>query len=216
MTTDTLRSAREATTTELAIKQFATHTITHRSEVDGLGRWKLNRPGTPVMWVEVIELRGGKLFIHGDIDPQIWAYGSQTRAGGLVRWMASREAPSDHYLQEKARIGMGRDLVRTFDPAIAAEDAREFVRQELDECDDNEGHPYAAPEWAERFDEACKRVARIDTSHETACDIWGEVFDTRDEWEFYPDWGMVTDAHFALAWAALVKLTELLDGEVTP
>jgi len=217
MTTDTLRSGREADTTELAIQAFATHviTITHRSEAHGLGRWKLNRPGTSSMWVEVVELHGGKLLVHGDIDPQIWAYGPGYSVGSLVRWMSDRKAPSDSYLREKARIGMGRDSALTYDRDIAVEDARAFVRQELDDYD-NEGHPYAAPEWPRWFAEACERVARPDTSHEAACDIWGEVFDSHDEWETYPDWGMVTATQFAFAWAAIVRLGALLDKEVTP
>lgn len=206
------RSEHEHKTQESAVARFAAHTITHQSALNGLGRWVMRQPGTSDLWVEVVELHGGVLLVHGDIGPQLWARGTSRAPGDLVQWMGSRGSPSDCYLREKSSIAMGCDTAREFDSGIAVEDAQAFVQKTLT---DHEGRPhqYRNSGWRNRFATACQIIRNDDVSHERACRLWSKVFTAHDEWESYPNWGMVTEFHFALAWAALVRLRGLLGSE---
>jgi hypothetical protein len=201
------RQEHESKVRERTLAAFAEHQIEERSEHGNLGRWVMRKPGTSNLWVEVVELLGGTLLVHGDIYPQLWAHGQSGAPGGLVCWMGCRNSPSDCYLREKSHTAMGHDSARKYDCEIAIEDARDYIREHIESGYEQ----YASPEFQESFEDACRSIS-YDLSHDEAMRVWQDLF-SGDEWESYPDWGMVTAQGFAQAWAALVRLRALLISE---
>jgi len=204
------RNDAEINTQKQALANFAHHEIVERSADGCLGRWVLKRPvegggHTGIFWVEIVELRGGHLIVHGDISAIVFAMypTSNQVVGSLACWMGRRPSPSDGYLCEKARGGTRLDLSRRYDKDIAEEDARAWLAElRTDEEQEQD------EEFTESFEDVLMRLP--DLGPDGAASAWYDIIDDYETWEH---WGWVTCPGFANAWGALVRLVELLDAE---
>lgn len=106
------------------------------------GRWILKRPDASEFWVEIVALRGGRLLVHGDIEPAIfgnWRAPQPAQEStpsynrGLVRWMGSQTRPNDSYFLEKLKIGMSSsDAPYEPDLEVLAEEIDDLIKEEED------------------------------------------------------------------------------------
>lgn len=105
-------------------------------------RWVIQRPKRSEFWAEIMKLEGGKLLIHGDIDPVIFAYysgGEDNSPEAVLQWVANMwDSPS--YAQQKASIGSSsRAYTTDYDPQIAASDIQFLIDQYVEEFTAEEG-----------------------------------------------------------------------------
>lgn len=221
----TLRQQYEINTREQSLRHFARHEIVQRSAEGCLGRWLLKEPRqdghTGIFWIEIVELRGGHLIVHGDIKAVVFAMypTSNQVVGSLACWMGRRPSPADGYLREKANHGTQVEQTRRYDRDVAAEDARAWLaerrKEEAEEVDaDSEGEvsdeagDEKEDEFAESFDYVLSQLP--DLGPDGAASAWYDIIHDYEVWEH---WGWVTCPNFANAWGALVRLVELLDAE---
>lgn len=186
---------------------FAEHMIVRRST----GRWLLKKPGTGIFWVEVVELAGGYLLVHGDIDCIVFGvYIDPCNPGERVRWMASRSRGDDAYLIEKATIGMGMrsdELLFDYSPEQfrwQLEELRALESEQELHIDDDD---VSAPSTLDAYDDAL--ACYLDEGPQAAQRI---LANAGIEAEDLPD-GRVISARPVFAHAALRRLAELLDTE---
>ena len=133
-----------------AKRAFETHKIVSFEKTPGadhLGRWLLKREdGEQWCWVEIVELRGGHMLVHGDIRHTFFnLYQSPGNiAGSLVRWMGGREGPCSYFREKlETRSGDYKPGLK-WNAEIADEDARAWNAERLadlraeTECDEEE------------------------------------------------------------------------------
>lgn len=222
-----------------AKRAFETHKIVSFEKTPGLdhlGRWLLKREdGQSFFWVEIVELRGGHMLVHGDIRHTFFnLYQSQGDvAGTLVAWMGRRKEPCS-YFREKLEIRSGDyDPGLKWDAEIADEDARAWNAERLadllaeTECDqeDDEGGEDGAPDEAvgeasmdreadEEEDDEITEIINDGVSEDLdAAEHRRRWYEAGIDPENFGGWGMVLCFDTALAWAALARLTELLREE---
>lgn len=114
-----------------AVSAFRDHKLVYSDPIGG--RWFIQRPGRAEFSTEVICLRGGRLFVGGDIDDCVFAYfapSSLTKSQGIPRELVARVAwiANSHldYVTQKAVIGFGGDSgsFYTWNNEVAGEDLR--------------------------------------------------------------------------------------------
>lgn len=229
-----------------AKRAFETHKIVSFEKTPGLdhiGRWLLKRAdGKQWCWVEIAELRGGHMLVHGDIKHTFFnLYQSPGDiAGSLVRWMGGREAPCSYFREKlETRSGDYRPGLK-WDAEIADEDARAWNAERLadlraeTECDEEDeddeeggsedGGEDGAPD--EAFEQTSLDSAAADEEDEITEIINDGVSEDLDaaehrrRWyeagidpEDFDGWGMVLCFDTVMAWAALARLTTLLREE---
>jgi hypothetical protein len=199
---------------EQARESFANHQITK----SGGGRWLVKKPGTSTFWFEVIVLEGGKLMVHGDISPVIFAYyhpnqhsSAEENAEGCVRWMASRKRPDDPYFTEKAKIGSSSDdTVWTYDEDTLREEIEALIDEthasEAEaEFDGDDHRKHIHIERRESFQEALDGVGG--TSLEETQSL---VYDALDGDAESVPFGVRVSTSMIYAHAALQRLDALL------
>lgn len=216
-----LRVKWEDELAKASVEAFSSHSIVSRSTSPSrsgdLGRWVMrDAKRSSFYWVEVAELYGGTLIVHGDIQFVVFRmYDVTGNPGRYLRWM-NRPSPSDHYMREKAHDSRF-DQCRVYTPSIAAEDALDWLSEQSEE--DLKHHElrwkrmHLRPPvhtFKESFQEACRRVAADELRYQQAGDVWSSMFDDSETWG---GWGWVTSPQFAYVWAALRRLCALLDEE---
>ena len=118
-----------------AVKSFRDHKLVYNDPVGG--HWFIQRPGRSEFSTEVICLRGGRLFVGGDIDDCVFAYfspSSLTRSQGVPRELIARVAwianSNLDYVTQKAIIGFGGDPgpFYTWDSDVVERDIRDLLQ----------------------------------------------------------------------------------------
>lgn len=183
-------------TQKLATEAFEAH----RVELVSPGRWLVHRSGDSAYWTEVIALHGAGLLVDGDIDHVIFRYGP-AHPPARVRWMAKTKGAADGYFCEKATIGSGREVVRSWRPEVARYDLAELQEEARESCED-----------AKRLDRLIDGIDDIkrclDEMDEAS--VYRELY----ELSFYdelPRVGTVPAPRLFYVHAALVKLASWLD-----
>lgn len=120
---------------EDAVSAFRDHQLVYNDPVGG--RWYIQKPGRAEFSTEVICLRGGRLFVGGDIDDCVFAYfspSSYTKSLSVPRELIARVAwianSTLDYVVQKAVIGFGGDSdpFYTWDSDVAEDDLRDLLR----------------------------------------------------------------------------------------
>jgi hypothetical protein len=184
-----------------AITAFEKHVLVvqHVSEVGG-SRWfiaRLNKDGVSydsVYATEVIALRNGRLFVGGDIDDCVFAYGDKDPLQRL-RWIGCCE-DLDYYVKKKAQIGLGDGgkLTEEYVPSVA--------RSQLEELIEEAKKEYTKETWLGSLHEAKDHV-------DEPYDLMQFTHDHLSEYELYY-LGQCCSARVVYAWAAVRRLCELL------
>ncbi len=216
-----LRDAWESRARKDATEAFAEHSIVSRSTRQDyfgeLGSWHMRSPqDSPFYWVEIVELAGGRLIVHGDINFIVLKmYDVKGPPGRYARWM-DRPSPSDTYLREKAHDSRFNQC-QVYQADIAAEDARVWLSELDDEDLEHQERLWQRRQrrptevtFREAFGEACRRVASSDLRDQQAAEVWSDLFEDSETWD---GWGWVTSSALAHAWAALRRLSVLLAEE---
>lgn len=114
----------------LAEKAFENHQLVKKED----RRWLLRKPGSGFCWVEILLLRAGRVFIHGDISPTLFGtYSGETEMGAL-NWIAHMHNDPG-YAKEKARVGLDTAPVTVYDTDVARSDLNDLIeRYEEDGC----------------------------------------------------------------------------------
>lgn len=189
------------------LKAFDSHEIVSHSVDNGMGRWMLKptRKGAGIAWVEIVELAGGHIIAHGDIDAMVFGRcGGPLEVGTMVHWMGRRSGPGCGYLKEKACIGNGRETVIEYNHLVAQGESLASLEEDYDKDD------YTPEAWEKLKKRWLRAVDRLD------CD--GLVRPQRafdkligDAWEL--SWGDVATKRLGAAWGALNRLSTLIRGE---
>ena len=174
------------------------HVISKRSE----GRWLLQRPHEGGGWdwtfaAEVIALAGGALYVGGDIDHMIYAYGPKDPIA-RVHWLGAL-TDLGYYVAQKARIRMcrARDTVDEWDSATAHEELRAHVAENPEELENEEA-----------LEEACAQETReMFLNHAT------KALEGHDAWETVAEMGERLSPAVIYSHAALARLSRLLSEE---
>jgi hypothetical protein len=198
-------------------EQYAGHIITEQStHGDGmLGRWTLHRrypdgKWSSDMWCEIIEGRGGYLYVNGDISACVFGIcGGVKGPGAMVAWMA-RPSPGDSYMAEKLRIGMGPgehdfDPARSWDADVAIEDIEAWRAEHKADADDSEDE-----DENNSLDEILDDLRNGDSDQHSMCRA---LYDAGVDPEQFSCWGLVPSSRIVCAWAALRRLHALLTAD---
>lgn len=213
----------------LATQAYEEHVI--RELPEGMrcdGRWVIQRMGKVrgqpkrgtwdhPYWTEIVCLQGGMIYVGGDINPVVFAYGPRSFEG-RVRWMGSRKSGADSYLLEKAVIGTGRETVYTYSPQQAAEDIQWLIR---DQKAERETERQVLGEGEAEDKQLRRRVELLELALEEVDDRHGmmeTLMESPDDSGLYDvviesDIGEVPAARVFYAWAALRRLCHLLDQQ---
>jgi hypothetical protein len=181
---------------KLARRAFADHTI-RTAQKD---RWLIQRCRSDGSWdscyaTEVICLWNRALFVGGDIDVVVFAYGP-TEYEQRLRWIG-RQHGSTSYLREKAMIGTGKGVVLEWNDDCAASDLQEALEDEDLELTENE-----------QLDIQSAKDRVGDGEHA----VWEELSPRSwDTMEYFQDLGEVISPRVFYAQAAVEKLCELLE-----
>lgn len=188
-----------------AADAFAKHVITKRSD----GRWLLQRiheDGKPesTYFVEVICLAGCALFVGGDIDHVVFAYGPQ-EATARVRWMGEC-GDLGYYVRQKARIGSarGQDAIDEWQQDAAVEELRAYLAEREEE----------EPGYSESedYDDDYFRWACGSDNQQEFVSNASQAFKHSESEDFY-SMGVVLSPAVIYAHAALARLCVLLREE---
>jgi len=196
--------------TAQAKEAFTKHAISQRSE----GRWLLQRPHAKgwdhpkrrwdwMLAAEIICLGdGGSLYVGGDIDHVVFSYGPLDFLE-RVQWMGGH-ANVDHYVLQKASIGMSNIGVGAYDPKVAETELREMIDEYT--CDDE---PDDIAEGLVDF------LRDNDLSEYNSCErLWEALCDGMRHTRFceeYRAFGNILSWRVVYAHAALARLCHLLD-----
>jgi len=115
----------------LARDAFAGHELRESAP----GRWRIQRRESDGRWsvfyaAEIVVLWGGKLLVHGDVAPVIFAGGDSGDVTATLHWIAES---SVDYLTPKATVGMGTSM-ETVDTDVAA---GELLQRAADRIEEN-------------------------------------------------------------------------------
>lgn len=212
-----------------AKRAFETHKIVSFEKtpgIDHLGRWLLRREdGKPWSWVEIVELRGGGLLVHGDIKHTFFSLhpSKNDRVGSLVAWMGNRKNPCSYFRSKLETCSSSHDPGMKWDAEIADEDARIWNAERLGELraelcggddEENEGDEGGISEDEDgEGDEITEVINDGVSSNDDASEQRRRWYEAGIDSEGFARWGMVLDYNTALAWAALARLTTLLREE---
>lgn len=205
-------------------RHFANHRIRERSP----GRWLVQRrypddkEWDTVFGFEVIVLWGGKLLVHGDIDPAIFAYyGKYEDPEQVLRWMGGTSDLS-YYVAQKARIGMGSGKA---DALLELKDEGVWIDQALGYIEDRIASEGGDPV---NLDPATLDWESLPAIPEKVQALIQEILDGRNPNEVLQDpdhmsadcyeagafqWGDVPSHRLIYAHEALRRLVQLLDEE---
>lgn len=199
----TWRRAYLSRTVKDAEKSFATHIITKRSE----GRWLLQRihkDGRPewTFAAEVIALENNALFVGGDIDHVVFAYGPPDPVR-RVHWMGMCN-DLEYYVEQKAKIGSANGARTERWVADVMKEELEAFRQQLreEEFDDEDVDDYAYQEALNSYEQSEFLNA--------ATEAFSKI---PDAWESYGGMGLVLSPTIIYAHAALKRLSTILRDE---
>ncbi len=190
-----------------AAKAFAGHQITKRSD----GRWLLQQShpdGAPdwTMAAEVICLEANSIYVGGDIDGAVFAYGPRDFIQ-RIRWMGECN-DLGYYVAQKARIGSPRhqSSVTEWNQDIAAQELQAWL------ADLKKEDPLVDQD--DRFD-SCQweRALSADHEHEFVSAAYDAFHGDFDIGEALCGMGKVLSPAVIYAHAALARLCLLLRRE---
>lgn len=198
---ESLRSQHLELNRRQAAKAFENHRITKVSD----RRWLIQErhPDGKPDWTcaaEIIALEGGGIFVGGDIDHVVFAWGPSDPVARL-RWMGECNDLA-YYVRQKARIGSrNQDCIDVWDEEIAHEELRAYV----EELRAEDGFS------TESVDDDYLESALSADTREHFLDSASKAFpDWLDSWEVLGDMGMVLCPSVIYAHAALARLCVLL------
>jgi len=184
-----------------AITAFEKHVVADPYVgVQGSDRWfiaRSNKDGNGydgTYATEIIALRNGRLFVGGDIDDCVFAYGDKEPLQRL-RWIGCCE-DLGYYVKQKATIGLGDGfkLTEEYVPSVALSQLDELIEEAVKEN--------TKEEYLEYLREAKDHVDEHD-------DLMQFVHEHLSEYELYYLGGCCS-ARVVFAWAAVRRLCELL------
>lgn len=204
-----------------AREAFEHHQIRHRDARSWVCfHLNENKKWSSAYWFEAVVLYGGTLLINGDIDLMHFAYyGKHENPEQVLRWMG-RSRDLNHYVREKAAIGMtlpssAHGVIDAFDEDVWMDDAIGYVEdiitgQKLDTSQGLDLDALAIPEWLKKLLSDAEDGQLRDI-------IVGDPSDLPpDAWEAgIFDWGEVPSTRLIYAHEALRRLVYLLDQERT-
>lgn len=203
----TLTQKAEAERMQKAAAMFAEHTIAS-SSVDGIyGRWDLRKPGTSNNAAEIVELAGGHIIVHGDIDALvIGPHRCHEKAGDAVM-RAARDVDEDGAVHGRVLSGMSvsRDFVFDLDEDLGKDELVAWLRER------------GVEEPESGFNELVGEVEN-DLSDEDREGFYSLIYEVcgrlnSDEPHDEMDrWGMVTSWRVAKGLAAVKRLSQLLEA----
>ena len=181
-----------------ASRSFARHEIAEESEE---GRWLLQDPNSSNCWTEIICVRGGGLYVDGDIEPVVFRYGPKHPIA-RVHWMGRCPHAWDTYFQEKATIGTGTrgsgSVLSTFAYRIAVADLAEY--RDESESDDKKA--------------ALQEIIEDVNDETRAHDVGRALYEAgHDLWELSGHVGIVPSTRMFSVHAALQRLSRLLHAK---
>lgn len=184
----------------------------HELAEEGPGRWVLRRRYADgkgfesTYWTEVACMAGGYLYVNGDIDLVVFAYGPADPVS-RVAWMAKA---SDGYAAEKVAIGMtaprGCSMAHDWEHDIAVQAVREALTA------DGEDEPEVSlPKDFDSVDEAIESLGLVDSTEQAFAEWLHEHFEF-DDCEGLWDAGRVLSSRVIYAQAALARLLQLIEA----
>lgn len=192
-------------------KSFEKHKVTRAEE----GRWLLagwdatQKKHSGFLWVEVICLHGGGLYVDGDIAPVTFRYGP-TDPIARVHWMGSRPNAWDHYFVEKAHIGTGdRRPLEDWVHDVAVDDLQSMERERVQELSELGGSPSACT-FLHALREANEILSENRCEPHQARHLMESHMVERGLWEEVEGVGVVPSARMMTAHATLSRLSSLL------
>ena len=197
------------------VKTFSAHQIVESSAHDNLGRWMLmklypNGRSMTSMWAEIIEGRGGYLYVNGDISACVFGICSgQSEPGRTVQWM-SRSTPDD-YMAEKLRIGMtGLYPSTDWHSEFAGADLDEYLAEYLAE----ERTAYlSSPQQRRRVEELAAIRRELSGGDMDQREMCRRLYEAGVDPESFSRWGECPSIRMITAWGALRRLAELLRAQ---
>lgn len=176
-------------------KSFEKHVITKQED----RRWLIQRlyeDGKPdwTYAAEVIALEGGGLYVGGDIYHIVFAYGPKEPVA-RVNWVGLCD-DIDYYVAQKATIGMGHHYVEEWNSDVAKYELAERIKDD--------------PESYEILDQDAYESALETSEPESFREFMHMAFGS-SSYEWVGNVGMVTTGRVVSAWAAVNKLSELLN-----
>lgn len=185
-----------------AVEAFANHEIIERGD----GRWTIagRRDGkiTGTGNMTICCLWSNQIFVGGDYDPIVFAYGPMDYRERL-NWMGKHDDVT-YYVRQKASIGTYRGVVDDFSADDAKEEILDSYREELSAVQFAELE--AALEDVDSFDSRDIFWDRLWHNLPPFIDDLGEICDGA---------GMKVSWSVYYAWAAVRRLVELLEQEET-
>lgn len=183
----------------LAQDAFKTHEITSTGE----SRWTLKRAdGGGHYWVEIACLAGGRLIVHGDIQPSVFQ-GHSHEVEQLVVWIARSNIG---YLAEKAQAGIkSEEAVRTYDD----DEAEAYLLDDIREAKERKDE-FGEEHLEERLDVLRRALEAVrngypEEMHRIICE------EIQDGWEWAYSIGRVIAPRVYYAHAAVKRLHALLN-----
>jgi len=200
------------------VKTFSAHQIVESSAHDNLGRWllmKLYPDGKRMtnMWAEIIEGRGGYLYVNGDISACVFGICSgQSEPGRTVQWMSP--STPDGYMAEKLRTGMaGLYPCTDWHSEFAVADLDEYLAEERkafkDHDDELEDHDDEL-EKQEVYSAIRRELSGGDMDQR---EMWRRLYEAGVDPESFSRWGECPSIRMITAWGALRRLAELLRAQ---
>lgn len=201
----TLTQKAEAERMQKAAAMFAGHEIVS-SSVDGIyGRWDLRAPGTSNDAAEIVELAGGHIVVHGDIDALlIGPHRCHQKAGDAIM-RAARDVDEDGAAHNRVLSGMSvsRNFVFDLVESVAHAELVAWIR----------AHGHEEPE--DGFDEFVNGIEDElgdDDRHDLVYEVLGRLdvaYESMPHDEM-AKWGLVTSWRVAKGLAAVKRLAHLL------
>lgn len=110
---------------KLADSCLAEHQILYRDS----NKVTVGKPGRSEYRCDLI-LSGAYLIMVGDCDTMVFAYYSGKTVDGAIEWMARSDV--SYYVRQKANIGMNNVACDDFDAEVALWEARDFLRDAIE------------------------------------------------------------------------------------
>lgn len=201
----------------LARRAFEAHELVTCDHADPreATRWRVAKPADrggweTFYWTEVVVLAGGRIIVHGDIAPVIFA-GCSEKGRAAVAWLG--ECPWFDYVVGKAGLGSGAEISRAHDEEVALAE----IAQKIDELRDGYGATEDDEEEPEPMPAHLRdRIARYEAaagrlrSGDRVPEVHRFLYEEGEDPENFGHIGRVADPRVFYAHAALVRLCALV------
>jgi len=154
--------------------------------------YMLSKPETTSLSVTITATTHQALIVHGDVQPVVFQYGPHD-FDERIHWLYSKEC--DHYVLEKASIGMGgREHLLTWDEEKAKSDIKDLA-EEVEEGGDADDVLEVLDHVEDGYDAVIRELYDLQFDAESLCNL-GLVYSQR-----------LLYAHAAICWLNELLLT---------